>query len=191
MSEPSQLYACVRLSRERLDELLNRALPDPSGDAEVLDWLASAEYYGERYTPELLRERILSDSTTVGAWVDWLTAPAPYGFPMPARNSYDDATQMWTLAALDFSENYDDFAKAVAIFREAARYKDLPGDDGLLIYGYMFTNDNRVEVALRLQMGTSQFLGESDAAALVTEANIVMEELMAEGAANAGNTDDA
>ena len=55
----------------------------------------------------------------------------------------------------------------------------------------MFTNDNRVEVALRLQIGTSQFLGESDAAALVTEANIVMEELMAEGAANAGNTDDA
>jgi hypothetical protein len=191
MSEPSQLYACVRLSRERLDEFLNSAFPDPSGDAEVLDWLAGAEYYGERYTPELLRERVLSDSTTVGAWVDWLMAPAPYGFPMPARNSYDDATHTWTLAALDFSENYDDFAKAVAIFREAARYKDLPGDDGLLIYGYMFTNNNRVEVALRLQMGTSQFLDESASAALVAEANVVMEELMAEGAANAGNTDDA
>jgi hypothetical protein len=191
LSEPSQLYARIHLSRERLDELLNGAFPDPSGDADVLDWLANAEYYGERYTPELLRERVLSDSTTVGAWVEWLMEPAPYGFAMPARNSYDDATQTWTLAALDFSENYDDFAKAVAIFREAARYKDLPGDDGLLIYGYMFTNDNRVEVALRLQMGASQFLDESDAGALVAEANIVMEELMAEGAANAGNTDDA
>jgi hypothetical protein len=191
LSEPSQLYARIHLSRERLDELLNGAFPDPSGDADVLDWLANAEYYGERYTPELLRERVLSDSTTVGAWVEWLMEPAPYGFATPARNSYDDATQTWTLAALDFSENYDDFAKAVAIFREAARYKDLPGDDGLLIYGYMFTNDNRVEVALHLQMGASQFLDESDAGALVAEANIVMEELMAEGAANAGNTDDA
>ncbi len=181
MSEPSQLYARVRLSRHRLDEFLSSAFPDPSDDEEVLTWLSKSSYYGERYTPESIRERVASDST-IGAWVDGLMAPAPHGLAMPGRNSYDDETQTWTLAALDFSENYDDYVAAVAIFREIAKLKDLTGDDGLLVYGFLFENEH-VVVALRVAMGMSTFLESSDVEWLLSDANVAMEALIAEGAA--------
>jgi hypothetical protein len=116
--------------------------------------------------PELIRERVTG--STVGAWVDQLVAPAPYGFTMPHRNSYDDASQTWTLAALDFSENYDDFTAAVAVFREAPKYKDLPGTDGMLIYSYMF-GDSHPSAALRIEMGSATFLSEREAEALIAE----------------------
>jgi len=140
-----------------------------------------AEYYGERYTPELIRERT-GPFSTVGAWIDWLMEPAA-SFPMPSRNSYDAATQTWTLAALDFSENYDDYIAAVAIFREAAKYKDLPADDGFLVYGFLFESSH-VAAALRIEMGESKFLDESETESLVSEADAAMEELIAEGAAD-------
>ncbi|MGC1382093.1 MAG: hypothetical protein WA814_13850 [Candidatus Baltobacteraceae bacterium] len=136
MSEPSQFYARIRLSRVRLDELLASAFPDPSGDAEVLGWLSRASYYGER----------------------------------------------WTLAALDFSENYDDFTAAVAVFVEAAKYKDLPGADGMLIYSYLF-GDSHPSAALRIEMSNATFLSESETETLAAEADETMEALIAEGAA--------
>jgi hypothetical protein len=181
VSEPSQLYARVRLSRRRLDEFLATTIPDPSGDAELLSWLADAEYHGERYTPELIRERVVSDMT-VGAWVSDLMTPAPHGIVMPARNVYDAQSETWMLAALDFSENYDDYLTALGIFRAVANYKDLPGDDGFLIYGFLF-EDSHVVAALQLGIGASQFLDEEAAAPLVAEADVAMEALMAEGAA--------
>jgi hypothetical protein len=182
MSEPSQLYARIHLSRGRLDEFLNSTVPDPSGDESLLAWLSDAEYYGEPYTPELIRERVVSDAR-IGAWVDDLMTPAPYGIAMPARNQYDDESQTWTLAALDFSENYDDYIAALAIFREVAKYKDHPGNDGFLIYGFLF-EDRHVVAALRIGIGESQFLDEASAASLGSQADVVMDELLAEGAAS-------
>lgn len=180
LSEPRQLYASVRLSRAKLDAFLASALPDPSEDREVLAWLDTACYYGDRYTPELIRERI-SSQPTVGEWVDELLAPAHYGFAMPSRNSYDDASQTWTLAVLDFSENYDDYLAAVAVFRQIAKYKDLTGDDGMLIYAHLFDEDDHPEVALRIGPGSATFLDESTAASLISDANVAMEALMEEG----------
>jgi hypothetical protein len=181
MSEPNQLYARVHLSRAKFDEFLASAFPDPSEDDDVLAWLFEASYYGDRYTPESIRERISSEPT-IGQWVEQLVAPAPYGFVMPARSSYDDASQAWTLAILDFSENYDDYLAAVAAFREIAKYKDVLGDDGMLVYAYMFGNDD-VEVALRIETGSSRFLAEDEAAPLVEQANVAMDELKMQGAA--------
>jgi hypothetical protein len=178
------LYARVRLSRPRFDEFLASDFPDPSEDPDVLAWLSTAPYYGDRYTPELILERISSEPT-VGEWVSRLLEPAPYGFAMPARNSYDDESQTWTLAVLDFSENYDDYLAAVAVFREIAKHKDLPGDDdGMLIYGHLFESDG-VQVALRITTGSAMFVGEDEAAALVSEANTAMDELIAQGATEA------
>lgn len=148
----------------------------------MLAWLANASYYGDRYTPESIRERVGGDAT-IGSWLDGLTTPAAFGLAMPSSVSYNDETQTWTVAVLDFSENYDDYIAAVAVFREIAKYKDLPGDDGLLIYGFLFENE-AVAVALRIEMGASQFLDESASKTLVLEANAAMERLTAEGAAN-------
>jgi hypothetical protein len=183
MSEPNQLYARVRLTRPRFDEFLSSAFRDPSEDPDVLAWLSTASYYGDRYTPELIRERISSEPT-VSEWVERLLEQAPYGFAMPARNSYDDESQTWTLAVLDFSENYDDYIAAVAVFREIAKYKDLPSDDGMLIYGHLFESDG-VQLALRITIGSAKFMGEGEAGELVSEANTVMDELIAQGAAEA------
>jgi len=186
MSEPSQLYSRVRLSREKLDAFLASPFPDPGGDEDVLAWLENASYYGDPYTPETIRERVVGHAT-VGDWVNWLMEPALYGIPMPGSNDYDDAKQTWTLAALDFSENYDDYIAAVAAFREIANYKDMPGsggdqgdesNDGLLIYGYLFEG-GAVSVALSIQTGAAEFLDEAQAQPLIIEANAVMEALVA------------
>lgn len=148
----------------------------------MLAWLASASYYGDPYTPDSIRERVGGDAT-IGSWIDGLTTPAAFGLVMPSRVSYDDAAQTWTVAVLDFSENYDDYIAAVAVFREIAKYKDLPGDDGLLIYGFLFENE-AVAVALRIEMGASHFLDKSASETLVPEANAAMTTLTAEGAAD-------
>ena len=148
----------------------------------MLAWLAKASYYGDPYTPESIRERVGGDAT-IGDWVHGLTTPAAFGLVMPSSVGYDDKTQTWTAAVLDFSENYDDYIAAVAVFREIAKYKDLPGDDGLLIYGFLFENE-AVAVALRIEMGASHFLAESATESLVSEANAAMTTLTAEGAAS-------
>lgn len=183
MSEPSQLYARLRISRPRFEEFLASAFPDPSGDAGVLAWLAEAQYYGPRYTPEKIRANVVNGNTTIGAYVRALAEPGPWGFPMPHRNAYDDATQTWTLCILDFAENYDDFIAAVAIFRAAATFKDVAGDDAMAIYGYIF--ESGLTVALRVCMGESRFVPESEAAELIEEAGATIQALMDEGAAMA------
>jgi hypothetical protein len=184
MSEPSQLYVRVHISREGLDAFLASPFPDPSADEALLAWLGTAEYYGERYTPELIRERVDSDGT-IAEWVEAVTEPATHGIVMPHSNVYDGTTQMWTLAVLDFSENYDDYIAAVAAFRVAAKYKDLPGDDGFLIYGYLF-EEGAVAAAVRIQGdGEVRFIDEGEAASLVAEADAAMETLVAEGEAGA------
>jgi hypothetical protein len=185
MSEPSQLYARVRISGPRLEEFLKSAFPDPSTDESVLAWLSEASYYGSRYTPEKIRAQVVAETTTVGAWVDDLMAPGIYGFPMPCLNAYDDATQTWTIGVLDFSENYDDYTAAVAVFRAIAAFKDVPGDDYMLIYAFLFGSGG-IDVALKIVPGTSVFLDESAAAQFVPEANAAMQALMDKGAAEAG-----
>jgi hypothetical protein len=186
MSEPNQLYARIRMSRTRLDEFLKSPFPDPSSDGAVLAWLSAASYFGDRYTPEKIRAQVVSGSTTVGAWIEWLMSPSPYGFPMPSCNEYDDSTQTWTLGVLDFSENYDDYTAAVAVFRAVAAFKDVPGDDFMLIFAFLF-GTGEAEVALRITSGTSEFLDESTAEEFIPEANATMEALMAKGAAQGGD----
>jgi hypothetical protein len=183
VSEPYQLYARVRISRPAFDAFLQSAFPDPSDDEDVLAWLSQAAYYGDRYTPAMIRERISSEET-VGDWIDAVTQPAEW-LPTSARNDYDDTLQTWTFAVVTFSENYDDYIAAVAVFREVAKYKDFPGDDGMLIYGHLFENDG-VEVALRIATGSSAFVGEEQAAPLIAEANAAMDGLIAQAAADAG-----
>lgn len=183
MSEPCQLFARVRLSRPQLDRFLNSPFPDAAADTEILDWLANASYYGERYTPDSIRER-LRGLSSVRAWVEDLEEPA-FGVFMPCASDYDDATQTWTLAVLDFSENYDDFIAAIAAFRALAKFKDLPGDgDGMLIYGYMFEH-GYVVTALGIDRGTSRFLDDGAPRGLAVQADAAMESLMAKGAAAA------
>jgi hypothetical protein len=154
MSEPNQLYARVRISRDR-------------------------------YTPDKIREQVVSGSTTVRAWVDAVIAPGVYGFPMPSLNAYDDVTQTWTLGVLDFSENYDDYTAAVAVFREIVKFKDVPGDDCMLVFAFLFGSGG-IDVALRIGVGASEFLDEDAAAVFVPEAEAAMQALMDRGAAQAG-----
>jgi hypothetical protein len=183
MSEPNQLYARVHISREKLDAFLASRFPDAAADAGLLAWLDGAQYYGERYTPALIGERVDLDGT-VGEWVEEVTEPATHGIVMPSSNVYDGTTETWTLAVLDFSENYDDYIAAVAAFRAVAAFKDLPGDDGFLIYGYLF-EEGAVAAALRIREGESTFLSENDASALVAQADEAMDALVDEGGEDA------
>lgn len=168
MSEPCQLFARVRLSRPQLDRFLNSAFPDPVGDADVLAWLSNASCYGERYTVDSIRERF-RDVSTVGAWIDELMHPTC---------RYDDTTQTWTLAVLDFSESYEDVTAAIAAFRAIARFKDLPGDgDGMLIYGYMYEH-GYVVTALGIERGVCRFLDDGAPKGLTMQADAAMESLL-------------
>jgi len=188
MSEPSQLFARLHISRAKYEAFLASPFRVEVDDA-LMAWLDEASYYGPRITRESVPERA-SKYATVREWVDDMVAPGIMSMGLgeiPYRNEYDDATQTWTLAALDFSENYDDYIAAAGAMREAARFKDLPGDDGLVVYGYMFGNG--FEFAVRIDAGASAFLSEEEAAPLVAQADAVMESLMKQGAARAGEGD--
>jgi hypothetical protein len=71
---------------------------------------------------------------------------------------------------LDFSENYDDYIAASALFGEVAKCEDLPGDDGFFIYGFLF-EDQHVDVARRIRVTSTRFLGDADVEPFVSEAN--------------------
>lgn len=178
MSEPSQLFARVRLSRARYDAFLATTFALPTEDAGFFEWLAAAKYYGEPITAQNLHERV-TKRVCVRDWVSAVMAPP---FPHPGAPSlgidrYDDDAQTWTLASLGFSESYDDFIPAVAIFRRLAAFLEPGEGGGLLIYRYLF-GDGRIIAAMRVDPGSPVFLDESASRELVAKSDAELSTLM-------------
>ena len=178
MSEPSQLFARVRLSRARYEAFLATSFEIPADDARFFEWLAAAKYYGEPITAQNLHQRVAA-SVCVRDWVAAVMAPPfPHpGVPSLGIDRYDGDAQTWTLASLGFSESYDDFIPAVAIFRKLAEFLEPGEGGGLLIYRYLF-GDGKIIAAMRVDPGSPVFLDETASRTLVAESDSELSALM-------------
>lgn len=111
----------------------------------------------------------LGQGTTAQAWVDgWRRH-----LRSPAWDHYDEATQTWSLAVLEFAESREWVIGALNVLRRIADFKDLPGADYLLIYEYLFEQGS-VVVAVELLPGQSRILPRQPPEELTVEANRVM-----------------
>jgi hypothetical protein len=153
MSEPSSLYLRVTLTQEKRDALMASRIALPKDYDDWMPWLATKKMYGS-VTANDIKKLGASDTETFGAYINALTREMWTG----ARAQYDAATQRWTLVVLQLSENYLDFIDALAILRAVARYKDLAGDDFILVYPYIW--GNAPDAYVELAQGASKFIAE-------------------------------
>lgn len=154
MSEPSSMVARVRLSESALAAFKESVPALPSQFQDWQPWLANRTYYGN-ITDAEIQSMTQDNIATVEKMLEvWLGAPQMNN----GREQYDAATQTWTFGILQCSENYYDFIEALSWLREIARYKDLPGEDSILIFPYLWGGSP--EAYLVITSGGSHFSDE-------------------------------
>src|SRR5262249_49259310 len=168
MSEPSSLYMRVRLTAKNLEAFKNSLLIAPSHYTDWQPWLHTRTYYGE-ITDAEIQGMEFSEVLSVGEYLSLLLQDV-YASPSQAR--YDIASNTWTLCVMELSENYKDFILVLSILRGIAAYKDTPGEDFIIIYPYLWTDNSEmyVDAYVTLTTGNSQMVNEIPAEA-ITEAN--------------------
>lgn len=165
MSEPNQFFLQVQISRAQRDAFLQSVSAPASQFPDLLAWIAGESYYGEPLTPEAL------DLACAGAspqqWLDGWTQPRQAA---SALNTYDEASQTWTVALLEFDENYTQFVVALAIFSGLAAFKDIDSTDFLLIYGFLYDGGD-VTAAMAITRGSARIAPSSPPAEWVSRAD--------------------
>jgi hypothetical protein len=150
MSEPSSLYARIRLTESALAAFYASAPALPSQFDDWRPWLASKHYYGEIKDAEI-QQMTQSEAASVGEMLAlWLQQP----IPGPSQVHYDPLTQTWTLGLLECSENYKDFILVLSWLRAIALFKDLPGDDFIVIHPYIWGGPPEAYVVVTLGSST-------------------------------------
>ncbi len=142
MSEPSSLYMRVHLTAGNLEAFQSSRLRAPSSYSDWLAWLRTRTFYGEITASDIERMDPARDAgapeiQSVGEYLALLCQDPTAS---PSQTHYDPATQTWTLCVMQLSENYNDLIVALSILRGVSAYKDLPGDDFILIYPYLWVD---------------------------------------------------
>jgi hypothetical protein len=170
LSEPNQLYLQVRISPAQLEKFL-ASTPGPASEfADFMEWIADKRYYGEPFTTEKLAG--IGGSGTAKAWVDGWTANV---YP-PSINRYEEETETWTLALIEFAENYLYFIDALNTLRRIADFKDIDSTDHLLIYGYLYDGGS-VTAAMQITPHNSRLLSAAPEE-VIASANQTMDALL-------------
>jgi hypothetical protein len=156
MSEPDSLYVRITMSAQALRAFRTSAPASPLDYDDWLGWLATRKWHGSITAEELVAQAaqdMPKGGTSVGNVLDGLCNG------IPAQYAYSADTNRCTLLVALFSESYDDFIVTLAMLRAAAKFKDLPGDDIVLIFPYFW--DETPGICLRIQQGASTFLTET------------------------------
>lgn len=151
MSEPSSLYARVRLSAPALRAFVESRPARPAAYGDWRGWLDRASFHGTISDADIAATEA-SAEPSVRAYLDELCRPV---INEPSRERYDPVTQTWTLAVLQYSENYGDYIDILTIIRAIAAHKDLPGEDVILIHPFLWGGEP--EAYLRIVEGASHF----------------------------------
>lgn len=174
MSEPSSLYMRVHLTAEQLEAFQSSRLMAPRSYDDWQPWLDSKTFHGnitaadiQNLNPSL--DAGASDVQSVGEYLSFLLEDA---YASPSQANYDATTQTWTLYVMQLSENYNDFIVALSILRGIAAYKDLPGDDFIIIYPYLWAENPGAfaEAYVVVTPGSSRILNQIPAD-VIHEAN--------------------
>ena len=151
MSEPNQLYLQVRISPSQLEKFF-ASTPGPASQfTDFMEWIADKRYYGQPFTSEKLAE--IGGNATARSWVDgWTVGDHP-----PSINKYEEETQTWTFALIEFAENYLYFIDVLNTLRRITDFKDINSTDHLLIYGYLY-DARSITAAIQITPQNSRFL---------------------------------
>jgi hypothetical protein len=182
VSEPRSLYARVTLGAAALAAWRAAPVGRATDWDDWMPWLAVQSYSGPRMTPADIAAIARRPDPRLRTNGDWIDAVAGFG----ARAAYDAATQRWALMVIEYSENYREYIEALAVLRGAARFKDRPGDDFVLIFPYMWGYPGGVGAGIG--QGSSTLWGPLPGAA-VAEASAALQALY-EDARRRFNRDD-
>ena len=183
MSEPSSLYMRVKLTEKNLNTFKNSPLVAPNHYPDWRPWLSTKKFYGEitdaeiqGMTPSIDAER--SAVRSVGEYLALLLQDVYAG---PSQSLYDTVSNTWTLCVMGLSENYKDFILALSILRGIEAYKDLAGEDFILIYPYFWKKDpgTFVNAYVTITKDSSQIVNEIPVEA-INEANQMLDKLLEE-----------
>jgi len=175
MSEPSSLYARIRLSESAFTAFQGSVPALPSQYPDWLSWLATRHYTGTLSQADI--DQMSYDGydqnkvSSIGKIVDWWLGAPHYTV---GQSRYNAETQTWTFGLLDSSENYKDFIVFLSILRGVARFKDLPGEDFILIFPFFWGGPPEAYVVVNA--GNSSLATEVPAA-IETEATEGVEEI--------------
>ena len=141
MSEPSSLYARVRLSPDALQRFMKAPIPpvarfqdwDVIG-SHVRSFLDSVRYPGAASNEDWLKQ--LADRTEASA--GW---------------TYDEAKQEFLCHALRLDESVVEYVEVLNALRALSDFKDTPGDDYAVILPFFWTEG--IDVACRIGRGSS------------------------------------
>jgi hypothetical protein len=183
MSEPSSLYIRVKLTQESLEVFKASPLAAPSRYSDWRPWLDSKKFHGEISDAEIQSLNPANEIARfpVHTFGDYLSLLAQDVSAAPVQAQYDPLSNTWTLCVMGLSENYKDFLLVLALLRGIALYKDLPGEDFILIYPY-FWEENAGAYAnayVTLSAGGSRLVDEIPASA-IQEANQALGKMLAE-----------
>lgn len=177
MSEPSSLYIRVTLSEAAMSSFRQSPLALPGEYHDWLAWLGTQSFYGEitdAGVKELDQNPCIrpKDMATAGEFLDFFAEDTA-----GTRITHDADTGLWTLRMLEFSENYYDFIETLAILRALAKFKDLPGEDFVLIFPYLWGDEPTVYLSIR--QGSSELVSEPPEES-IAEGKVAMKALMDE-----------
>ncbi|WP_008319579.1 hypothetical protein [Leptolyngbya sp. PCC 6406] len=155
MSEPSQLFVQIRISKGAFDQFLLHKVVPPSQFGDWEDWLSTAEYYGDKITNETV-DKFSRWGFAVGSWLrDWTEGK----YTDSVINQYDEQTRTWTLAVTDFSENYREFIINLNVIRQIALFKDISSKDYVLIIPFFFGSGTETpEAVMEIAENSSVFI---------------------------------
>jgi hypothetical protein len=153
MSEPSSLYVRVTLSEAAMSSFRQSPVSLPGEYQDWLPWLETQKFYGEITNADIeelgqnpgIRPK---DIATAGEFLDFFAEDTA-----GTRIVHDTSTGLWTLRMLEFSENYYDYIETLAILRALAKFKDLPGEDFVLIFPYLWGDEPTVYLSIRQGSG--------------------------------------
>lgn len=173
MSEPSSLYVCVTLTQKSFAAFCQSQPVAPHFYKDWQGWLATKKFYGA-ITDEQIAALSAAPVTSLG---DYLTSLVQDIYAGPAQSVYDPAANRWTLVVAQLSENFIDFIEALTPLRRVAQYKDLPGEDFILIYPHFWGGEP--EAYLVVTEGNSAFVHNAPAEA-IDEASQALQRLYQE-----------
>src|SRR5262249_29701975 len=133
----------VHVTAEKLQAFHNSRLIAPRSYTDWHPWLDTKTFYSDITAADIqnmdpVHDAGVSDGQSVGEYLAFLLQDA---YASPAHAHYDATSQTWILCVMQLSENYNEFILVLSILRGIAAYKDLPDEDFIIIYPYLWVEN--------------------------------------------------
>lgn len=123
MSDTSQLFAKIKISKTALWDYLNHKTGSPTELSGLNAWLQNKRWEGfEVYWDDI--DDQCSKGLIVKDWLESYCSEKNVIINEPFINHYDEASQTWTLALLEFSDNIYEIITALYVLSEIKKFKD-------------------------------------------------------------------